>query len=54
MRRPRPLPRTTNIDIEKLKRQREQLVKARKSTALLDRRLCIEVARQIRQELKAS
>lgn len=52
MRRLRPLPRTTNTDIEQLKRQREQLVKDHKSTALLDRKLTIAVAAQIRREVK--
>jgi hypothetical protein len=52
MRRPRPLPRTTNTDIEALKRKRLQLVKDRKSTAIIDRQLTIAVAAQIRREVK--
>ena len=51
-RRPRPLPRTQSADIAKLKRQREQLVAAHKSTAIIDRRLCIAVAAQIRKEVR--
>lgn len=53
-RRPRPLPRTTSADISKLKKQREQLLKDHRSTAVIDRQLCIEVCRQIRKEVRAS
>jgi hypothetical protein len=51
-RKPRPLPRTSKADIERLKKTRERLVKDRKSTAVVDRLLCIAVARQIRREVK--
>lgn len=52
MRRPRPLPRTQSSDISKLKRERERLVKDRKSTAVIDRKLTIAVAMQIRREVR--
>jgi hypothetical protein len=52
MRRPLPLPRTQSVDIAKLKKQREQLVKDHKSTAVIDRKLTIAVAVQIRKEVR--
>ncbi len=54
MRRPRPLPRTQSADIDKLKRQRAQLVKDRKSTAIIDRLLTIAVCQAIRREVRAA
>lgn len=51
-RRPRPLPRTSSTDIERLKKQRDRLIKHRKSTAIVDRLLCIAVARKIREEIR--
>jgi hypothetical protein len=53
MRRMLALPKTQSVDIAKLKRQREQLVAAHKSTAIIDRKLTIAVAAQIRAEVRA-
>lgn len=52
MRRPRPLPRTQSADIDRLKKRRAQLVHDRKSTAIVDRLITIEVCRQIRREVR--